>query len=569
MKKSILVIDDEESLRYTFETFLRNEGYDVATAETFDDAVACITETDFDIIIADILLGDRTGIDLLREVKARALTCPVVMVTGSPTFETASESMRLGAFDYIVKPVTQKALLHAAALALKHKDLIDENEQIRTNLEAVFRSVTDGIITVDTDLRVMEINAAAQTICGYSRDRACNQQIATLQKGCSNKCIDALAKTIREKETVELFRIDCQHKERPRQVVNITTSPLIGHHNEFSGAVMVISDETRLSDLEIDMGQRRHFHTMIGKSQKMQDIYSLIEQVAAFPTTVLIRGESGTGKELVAEAIHFRGPRGAHALVKVNCASLPENLLESELFGHVKGAFTGAVSDRIGRFGRADKGTIFLDEIGDMPMPLQVRLLRVLQEMEFERVGDNTPIRVDVRVIAATNKNLVEKIERGEFREDLYYRLKVVEMIIPALRQRKEDIPLLVSHFIQRFSKKFNKEIRGLSPEVMDLFMQHSWPGNVRELEHVLEHSCIICSDGIIAVQCLPQDFCDRSPATLKLPAEADDKEKIIQALKKAGGNKAKAARLLGISRRTMYRKMEDLRISSVELESF
>ncbi len=566
MKKNILIIDDEESLRYTFETFLTEAGYEVATAETFDKALLLISEKNFDLIFADILLGDKTGIDLLREIKTRDLTCQVVMVTGFPNFETASEALRLGAIDYIAKPVTQKALLHAAAQALKHKDLLDENERIRTNLEAVFRSVPAGIITVDADMRIIEMNNAAETICGYSRDKAKNQQIDILPNGCLKKCIEALAKTIKNKETVELFRIDCQHKGRQRRVVNITTSPLIGHHNEFSGAVMVLSDETRIADLESDMAERRHFHNMIGKSEQMQNIYSLVEQVADFPTTVLIRGESGTGKELVAEALHYRGTRSAESLVKVNCASLPENLLESELFGHVKGAFTGAISDRVGRFELADKGTIFLDEIGDMPLSVQMRLLRVLQEREFERVGASTPIKVDVRVIAATNNNLVEKVQKGEFREDLYYRLKVIEIAIPALRQRKEDIPLLVSHFIQRFSKKFSKNIKDATAEVINLFMQHNWPGNVRELEHVIEHAGILCRDGIITEACLPKDFVGSGSGMQKSLDPADEKEKIIQALKTAGGNKAKAARLLGISRRTIYRRIEDLEIPDTAL---
>ncbi|MBI5848233.1 MAG: sigma 54-interacting transcriptional regulator [Nitrospirae bacterium] len=565
MKQKILIIDDEESLRYTFAAFLTDEGYEVASAETFDAGITHLAEESVDLIFADILLGDKTGIDLLREIRTRNLTCPVVMVTGSPNFETASEALRLGAFDYLAKPVTQKALLHTAALALKQKALLDENERIRTNLEAVFRSVRDGIITVDSGMLVIEMNNAAQAICGYSRNSAQGQPIASLPTGCMKKCLEALTKTIQEKKTVELFRIDCRHKDRPGQVVNVATSPLIGPHHEFSGAVMVLSDETRIADLESDMGQRKQFHGMIGKSEQMQNIYSLVEQVADFPTTVLIRGESGTGKELVAEALHYRGTRSAKSLIRVNCASLPENLLESELFGHVKGAFTGAISDRAGRFELADKGTIFLDEIGDMPLSVQVRLLRVLQEREFERVGSAAPIKVDVRVIAATNNNLLEKIQKGEFREDLYYRLKVVEMAIPPLRQRKEDIPLLTAHFIRRFSRKFSKDIRDVSAAVMDLFMHHNWPGNIRELEHVLEHACILCRDGIITAECLPKDFIGQGRNIESSPDQAGEKEKIIQALRKAGGNKAKAARLLGISRRTMYRKIEDLQIPDTE----
>ncbi|MBI5633895.1 MAG: sigma 54-interacting transcriptional regulator [Nitrospirae bacterium] len=566
MKKKILVIDDEESLRYTFKTFLTDEGYEVATAGTFDEALTHIGGDDIDLVFADILLGDKTGIDLLREIRAKNLTCPVVMVTGFPNLETAAEALRLGAFDYIAKPVTQNALLHAAALALKHKELLDENERIRTNLEAVFRSVSDGIITVDPEMRVIEMNNAAEAICGYSRDSSRNYQIASLPNGCLKICVEALAKTLRNRERVELYHIDCQHKGRQRQLINITTSPLIGHHNEFSGAVMVLSDETRIADLETDLDERRQFHSMVGKSEQMQKIYQLIEQIADYPTTVLIRGESGTGKELVAEALHYRGTRSAKPLIKVNCASLPENLLESELFGHVKGAFTGAVRDRTGRFELADKGSIFLDEIGDMPLSVQVRLLRVLQEKEFERVGDARPVQVDVRVITATNKNLVEKIERGEFREDLYYRLKVVEVVIPALRQRKEDIPLLVAHFIRRFSKKFSKDIREVSAEVLDRLMQHNWPGNIRELEHVLEHACILCSDSIITAKYLPGDFAAYNTVLDDNPVQAGDREKIIEALRKAGGNKAKAARLIGISRRTMYRKIEDLNIPDTTL---
>lgn len=566
MKKKILVIDDEESLRYTFSTFLTDEGYEVAVAETFDEAIAYLTGNSVDLIFADILLGNRTGIDLLRALRTEEITCPVVMVTGSPNFETAAEALRLGAFDYLAKPVTHKALLHTAAMALKQKALLDENERIRTNLQAVFRSVRDGIITVDSEMRVIEMNNAAEAICGYSRDRAHNQAIASLPTGCMKKCLEALTKTIREKKTFELFRIDCRHRDRPGQVVNVTTSPLMGPHNEFSGAVMVLSDETRIADLETDMGERRHFHNMIGKSEQMQNIYSLIEQVADFPATVLVMGESGTGKELVAEALHYRGARSPKPLIKVNCASLPETLLESELFGHVKGAFTGAISDRTGRFELADKGTIFLDEIGDMPLSVQVRLLRVLQKMEFERVGDATPIRVDVRVIAATNKNLIEKIKQGQFREDLYYRLKVIEIALPPLRQRKEDIPLLVSHFIQRFSKKFSKNIMNASAEVLGRFMQYNWPGNIRELEHVIEHGCILCRNGIITDICLPRDFMEQSRDIQKETDPAGEKERIILALKKAGGNKAKAARFLGISRRTMYRKIEDLTISDIDL---
>jgi len=565
MGAKILVVDDEESLRYTFESFLSDEGYEVTTAKNFDEAVARIEGADYDIIFTDIILGDKTGIDLLKEAKARRLECPFILITGYPSVETAAESLRLGAFDYIAKPVTQAALTHISQVALKHKQALFEKEKYRLNLEAIFRSVKDGIITVDENMHVIEMNAMAERICGYSREDALREPIHMMRSGCQKKCIGAISATLEKKEPVEFSRIECQQKDRPRQIISISTWPLIDKQGEFSGAVMILRDETRIVALEQDSEERRNFHTIVGKSGPMQRVYTFIEQLADFQTTVLVRGESGTGKELVADALHYQGVRSDGPLVKVNCAALPESLLESELFGHVKGAFTGAIKDKMGRFQRADSGTIFLDEIGDIPLQVQIRLLRVLQEMEFERVGDSTPIKVDVRVIAATNKDLYEKVKKGEFREDLYYRLKVVEILLPPLRERVEDIPLLVRHIIERFNKKFDKQIRGVSPEVLEIFMNYPWPGNVRELEHALEYAFIISRGDLISTDNLPQELLAKGKDAMRCsppPSETDEAGMILDALRKTGGNKAKAARLLGISRRTIYRKIEELNIS-------
>jgi transcriptional regulator with PAS, ATPase and Fis domain len=296
----------------------------------------------------------------------------------------------------------------------------------------------------------------------------------------------------------------------------------------------------------------------------MQKVYSLIEDLANVETTVLVTGESGTGKELVAEALHYSGDRKDRPLVKVNCSALPESLLESELFGHVKGAFTGAIRDKQGRFQLAQGGTIFLDEIGDVSPRVQQRLLRVLQQKEFERVGDSTPVKADVRVIAATNKDLREKVKTGEFREDLYYRLNVVEVALPPLRDRREDIPLLADHFMKRLNAKLGKEISGVSDDVLKVFMNHPWPGNIRQLEHVLEHAFILCRQNAITVEHLPADFKDTVEARRPLLTDGrtDERGMILQALEKAGGNKARTAKLLGISRRTIYRKMDEFNIT-------
>lgn len=309
------------------------------------------------------------------------------------------------------------------------------------------------------------------------------------------------------------------------------------------------------------MRERHQFQNIIGRSKKMQDTYRLLEDLANLETTVLITGESGTGKELVARALHYSGQRAFKPFVTVSCSALAESLLESELFGHVRGAFTGAIRDKQGRFQAANGGTILLDEIGDISPLIQLKLLRVLQEKEFERVGESTPQKVDVRVIASTNKDLKEKVRRGEFRQDLYYRLKVVEVSLPPLRERLEDLPLLVDHFCRSFNDRFKKNIEGISSEVLGRFMDYPWPGNVRELEHVMEHAFVLCYGGVITLEHLPPEIRDyertEKMAGQEIPTQGSNgAQEILDALNKAHWNKTKAARLLGISRRTIYRKI-------------
>ncbi len=559
MRSKILIVDDEEGIRFTFKKFLTAKNYDVTTAKDFDEAVEAVLKEEFDLIFADIILKGKTGIDVLREIKEQGIVAPVIMITGYPNVDTASEAIRLGAFDYIPKPIQKDALFHSIDVALQHKAVIDEKEKYRSNLEAIFSSVKDAIITVDSELSLLEINKAAESICGYGRDDV-GRDLTSLTNNCNRECIKALSETVKTKNTVELEYLDCQNKERNEQAVKITTSPLINRHGTFSGAIMVVRDETRLMDLERELKERQQFHRIIGRSEEMQEIYSLIELLADVETTVLISGESGTGKELVAEALHYKGPRAGNPMIKVNCSALSENLLESELFGHVKGAFTGAIKDKIGRFLAADGGTIFLDEIADISPKVQVQLLRVLQEKEFERVGDSKTIKVDVRVVTASNQNLTEKVKAGEFREDLYYRLNVMKLLLPPLRDRREDIPLLIEHFIKKFNKKFNKGIRKVSPEVEKVFMEYEWPGNIRELEHCVEHAFILCRDATIFIEHLPPDLkiiqeiaCD--------DVKVNDPEIIIQALEKTAWNKTKAAQLLGISRRSIYRKIREYNI--------
>jgi PAS domain S-box-containing protein len=555
----VLVIDDEETIRFAFESFLSDEGHTVAVAESCEKALTILAGSAFDLIFADIILGGRTGIEVLRFAREWCPGCPVVMITGQPSLETASEAVRLGAFDYIPKPVRQRTLLDVAERALKHKASVEQKERGRSRLEAIFRSVREAIITVDRNMVVTEVNEAAGEICGLSRD-AVGKPFASLQGRFGAVCQELLDKTVEEGKTCGAERVECACEGRPNRVVTIVVSPLLDEQAATSGAVMSVMDETRHDHPEPDREERREFYNIVGKSERMQRTYALIEDLASVPTTVLITGETGTGKELVAAALHERGERSEKPFVKVNCSALTESLLESELFGHVKGAFTGALQNRTGRFERADNGTIFLDEIGDISPGVQLRLLRVIQEKEFERVGDSTPVKVDVRVVAATNKDLREKVKRGEFREDLYYRLKVVEIHLPPLRERKEDIPLLVEHFLEKFKARFRKKVESMSAEVRKIFVDHPWPGNIRQLEHALEHAFILCNQNVIVVDHLPLELRD-FPETRQCAPEdrsSPNREAIIGALEKTAWNKAKAARLLGFSRQTMYRRIEE-----------
>ncbi len=558
MTAKILIIDDEENLCFTLERFLVAEGHEVVTAGTYTSAMAALSEKAFDLVFADIVLKGRSGIDILREIKQQQLPTVVVMITGAPTIDSASEAVRLGAFDYLPKPVTQQALIRVAKAALRFKSVADEKEKYRLNLAAIFKSVKDAIIMVDENLAIIEINAAARDICGVASGHTVGKPVNFMESACCRRCLDALSETIQTQQSIEIQRLECHHPHhQSEKVVSLATYPLTGNRNIKTGGVMVIRDETRLANLERNLKARRGFHHIVGKSERMQEIYSLIEDLADVRTTALITGESGTGKELVAEAIHYKGPHPDHLLVKVNCAALSEELLESELFGHVKGAFTGAVRDKIGRFQRADGGTIFLDEIGEMSPRMQLHFLRVLQDMEFERVGDSTPIKVDVRVIAATNKDLVKEIATGGFRQDLYYRLKVVEINLPPLRKRLEDIPLLIDHFLKIFNEKFSKKMTAVSSDVRDVFMKYDWPGNIRELEHALEHAAILCRGETITVDHLPMEL--KSQALV--PDADSDGRIILRALEKARWNKTEAARLLGMSRQSLYRKIKAFKV--------
>ena len=332
--------------------------------------------------------------------------------------------------------------------------------------------------------------------------------------------------------------------------------------------------------LKQELKRQYDFSNIIGTSRAIRRIFDIITKVADTDGTVLISGESGTGKELIARAIHYNSSRAGKPMVVVNCGAIPEELLESELFGHEKGAFTGAHKTRIGRFEMANGGTFFLDEIGEMSPSLQVKLLRVLQDQCFERVGGTRTIHVDVRIIAATNKNLTEAVNKGKFREDLYYRLNVIPIKVPPLRQRRSDIPLLVDHFLKKFQKNKRKKIKGFSSEAMDAIISYSWPGNVRELENVVKRLTILCENEVVQLQDLPEHIYDRNEAQSSLEIIRDkksidlseavkdyEKRLILEALEKSNWVKSKAARLLNINRTTLVEKMKRQKLDKVAMD--
>ena len=328
MRAKVLVIDDEESIRFTFNAFLSREGHNVFTSKDYHSALEIIQMEEPDLIFADVVLGDYTGIEILEKVREKGLQCPVIMITGKPSFNTAADAVRLGAFDYLPKPIRKEHLLRATKLALDRKALMDEKklmeeekDRIRNNLEAIFRSVNDGIITVDREMRVIEANEATERICGLSPKGLIGSDLRSTGNQCSNSCRKILRETLEKQLTIRESFVECRHPDKPHQVMAVTCSPLMDNNNRSIGAVLVLRDITRLNDLERELRERHLFHNIIGKSKKMQEIYRLLEDLAYTDTTVLITGESGTGKELIAKALHYSGPRAFQPLITVNCST--------------------------------------------------------------------------------------------------------------------------------------------------------------------------------------------------------------------------------------------------------
>lgn len=479
--------------------------------------------------------------------------------------------------------------IQGSNLSLQPEDKIQikkvwlEKENLMT---AILDSIHDGVFTIDFDMKITYFNRAAERITGYSAKEAigkhcmdvfCNQ--GDSREDCIAEC--PMKKTMKYKTPIVKKRT-ITNKKAEILTVSSTTNLLFDLDNQPIGGLETFVDITAFERLkEKWQGKKYNLGNIIGKSPKMLDLFQLIESISGTMSSVLIQGETGTGKGLIASAIHYRGVNHRRPFVHVNCAAIPENLLESEIFGHVKGAFTGAINDRKGRFEQAHKGTLFLDEIGELSPGLQAKLLRVVEEKQFEKVGGSNTIKVDVRIIAATSRNLEKDLLDKKFRSDLFFRLNIIPCKIPPLRERMEDIPLLVEHFVDKFNYKMEKEVKEIDPEIFDIFLRYPWPGNVREVESVMEYAFIQCKGNYLEIRCLPPRFRllhDKvNDITLSTPISSEtfrfsdanpntsmptEQRMLLEALENCRWNRSKAAKQLNISRTTLWRLMKKYNFS-------
>ena len=436
--------------------------------------------------------------------------------------------------------------------------------------DVILESIVDGVFTVDEDWRITSFNKAAEQITGVPREHAIGQRCCDVFRAsiCENEC--ALRETLssgRPTANKAIYILDATGRRVP---ISISAAVLKDAEGNAIGGVETFRDLSMVEELRKELERTYTFADIVGRGPRMQELFELLPQIAESNSTVLIEGASGTGKELFARAIHSLSPRRDKRFIAINCGALPDTLLESELFGYKAGAFTDARRDKPGRFAIAEGGTVLLDEIGDISPAMQARLLRVLQERVYEPLGSVEPVAADVRVVAATNRDLARLVRKGGFRQDLFYRINVVRLKLPELRDRREDIPLLIERFITRFNRLQNKDVAGVSEETLAILMEHEYPGNVRELENIVEHAFVLCQGGLIEPRHLPPALRGdrdstptpgRGPRTLK----AVEALHISDALRRHGGNRTAAAKELGINPSTLFRKIKSLGIELPE----
>ncbi len=463
---------------------------------------------------------------------------------------------------------TREMLSLSEDLAKRTTELLNQ----RNKLDAIFNSNIEGTFTIDEEWNVTSFNNSAVKITGYKKNEAIGKKCWEIFNSplCRNGC--HMEKTMNKGKPTIGNELEIVNKNGKKVPIRVNSAILTNNKNEKIGAVETFIDISEIKNLSAHLNEVFKYENIVGKNKEIKQIISVLESVAQTDSSVLVTGESGTGKELAARAIHLNSSRRTGPFIAVNCSAFVESLIESELFGHEKGAFTGAIKTKIGRFELAQGGTLFLDEIGDLSTAVQTKMLRVLETREFERVGGNKSIKIDSRIIAATNKNLSEEISDGRFREDLFYRINVINIHLPPLRERMDDVPLLANHFIESFNEKFNKNIKQFSSTAYDLMMEYNWPGNIRELENAIEHCFVLCNGETIQVECLPKRL--REPGKINIVPNNSgsqnsfmeaEKQLIVSVLEKNKWNRTKAAEELSIDPSTLWRKMKKYKISTTE----
>jgi len=428
------------------------------------------------------------------------------------------------------------------------------------HLKTILNSVADGVFTVDEQMRITHYNRAAEEITGFPQQEAIGKYCYEIFRAgvCSSDC--PVREAIQTGEPVVNREVDILARDNRKVPISVSASVLKDDHGSPIGGVETFRDLSLIHALRKEITQKYTFHELVSRNPAMRRLFDVMPDIAASQATVLLNGDSGTGKELFARAIHDLSQRKKGPLVTLNCGALPEQLLEAEIFGARRGAYTGAVENRPGRLEMAEGGTLFLDEIGDLPLPLQVKLLRVLENQEYQPLGARSPQKADVRFLAATHRNLDKMVEEGSFRRDLYFRINVVSLQIPPLKERPEDIPLLLDIFLERFNRTYGKKIRGFSAEALQAMLQHDFPGNVRELLHLVEQTVILCRGSEIGLDCLPSTFTSNiSLGDTTAPSRRGgvSREVLSELLERHAGNRSRVARELNVDRTTLWRWMK------------
>ena len=570
-KIKVLLIEDDPSDLYLIEKMLAQplggaglaEGADnsfaLEHADNLSEGLDSLSKTGFDVVLLDLGLPDSRGLETFTKIHARAPRVPIVVLSGLDDKSLAINAVQNGAQDYLVKGnINSAALRRCLRYAIERK----QSQKALWIKDRVIESSVNSIAMTDLQGHLTYANDSLLKLWEY-------ESIEDIVGRAIEEFWYKTPKTLWIKETVLssgswIGKIRGIKEDGTNLDLQLSAFIVKEEDNLGEPLCMVFSfvDITELTGLRRRLKTEQSFAEIVGHDIKMLELFDTIRELADVNIPVLIQGESGTGKELVAAAIHNEGPSADKPFVPVNCGALPEGVLESELFGHVKGAFTGAIHDRKGRFELANGGTIFLDEIGDIPGATQVKLLRVLQEGTFQRVGGEENIKVDVRVISATNKNLAEELTAKRFREDLFYRLCVVPVYLPPLRERRNDIPLLAEHLLKKALTEVGRENVGLSSEAVDVMMDYDWPGNVRELENALRYALVKCRDNLILSEHFPLNIAKADvPRQLfqkRRRKRKLDAETVWRMLEETGGNKFEAAHRLGVSRSTLYRFLEE-----------